>query len=378
MKQVKIISGFLIAFLFSGMLAQAADLPIYGVMGGIAVLSAFAHKPTLVALTAIDITELVAALGDYYRENRDLLFSEMLLDPDVTSMFNVYDNVIDELPMPNLEIGNIIKPGIDPTFSPTSNAISIGARILKVRDVKFDLLIVPKLLHKNWLAYSLRSRRGDGSRDIYEIPFEQFIMDYISKSARNQLYMQAMFKGSYNAAGTAPVATMTGFATLVTQLIAAEVAVAGSGIVPVTMADVTAANVITSVETLHDALGDAYKGMPTEMKVEPQIFDWYNRRYRLDFGANNDYGGMTRARRTIDGTMCDLVREPGLTGTGRMICSPKENFAYGCDTTGTATLEIQKFDRQIKILGDFKAGVQFQQIHDRGLVVNELVSDAIA
>lgn len=377
MKQVRIITGFLMAFLFSGMVANATELPFYGVMGGVAVLSTLMSKPAVAAFNSIDISDLVEALGDYYRENRDLLFSEMLLDPNVTDLFNVYDNVIDELPLPNVAITDIIKPGIDPAFNPTSNAIGFGARILKVRDVKFDLVIIPKLLHKNWLAYTLRQRRSDGSRDIFEIPFEAFIMNYISQNARNQLYLQAMFKGVYNGSGTTPVATMTGFATLVTQLIAAEDAEAGTGIVPVAMADVTANNVITSVELVHDGLGEAYKGVPTEMKVEPQIFDWYNRKYRTDYGANMDYGGMTRMRRRIDGTLCDIVREPGLTGTGRMICSPRENFAYGCDTTGTATLEIQKFDRSIKIMGDFKAGVEFQQIHDRVLSVNELASDGL-
>lgn len=362
---------------FSLAASQATGLPAWGIFGGTVLASLVVQKEKYALFTAIDTTELVQVLGDYYRENRDLMFSKMLLDPAVTSMFAVYDDVTDELPLPKLEVANIIKPGTNKAFQPTADALGFGARMLKVRDVKFDLQILPTELHKKWLGYRRTQRRSDGSHDIYEIPFEAFIMDYIIKSARNQLYLQAMYKGNYNAAGTTPAATMTGFAQLVTDLIAAEEAVAGTGIVPVDIPDFTAANVITNVEAVYDSLGEAYKGVPTEMKVEPNIFDWYNRKYRTDYGANNNYAGMDRGRINIDGTMCDLVREPGLSGTGRVMCSVKENFAYGCDTVSTATMEIQKNHRNIDILGDFKAGVQFVQIEPEILAVNELVSDGI-
>lgn len=371
MKQIKIISGLLFTMLFSVLVGGSVGIPAVALFGGIVLFSAFSVMPKGAFLTAINTTELVAALGDYYRENRDILVSETLLDPNVNEMFTVYDDVTDELPMPNLGITDIIKPGVVKTFVPTSNALEFGARILKVRDVKFDLLLVPTDLHKKWLGYKRTNRRADGSHDPYEILFEAFILDYISKAARSQLYLNAMFKGVYNAAGTAPVSTMTGFASLVTAEIAA------GNIVPVSIPNITAANVITSLEAVYDGLGEAYKAMPTQMKVEPSIFDWYNRQYRADYGPNNNYGGMDRLSLKLDGTLCDVVREPGLAGTGRVICSPLENFAYGCDTGATATLEIQKFDRSIKIMGDFKAGVQFAQIHDRALSVNELVSDGI-
>lgn len=319
--------------------------------------------------TAINTTELAAALGDYYRENRDIFITETLLDPNVNQMFTVYDNVTDELAMPSLEIDNIIKPGVVKTFTPTANALKFGARIGKVRDVKFDLLITPSDLHKKWLGYARTNRRADGSHDPHELLFERFILDYISKSARNQLYLQGMYKGVYNAAGTAPVDTMTGFASLVSAEIVAE------NVVPVETGAITSANVIASLEAVYDGLGEAYKNGPTQMKVEPTIFDWYNRKYRADFGSNQNYNGMGVQMLRLDGTNCDVVREPGLAGTGRVIASPLENFAFLCDTGSSATLEIQKFDRQIKVLGDFKAGAQFAQVHSRALSVNKIATD---
>jgi hypothetical protein len=202
------------------------------------------------------------------------------------------------------------------------------------------------------------------------MPFEQFILDYISQNARNQLYLNAMFKGVYNASGTTPASTMNGWASLVTSLVAA------GDITPVDSANISASNVIDVLELVHDGLDEAYKGVMTQMFVEPQVFDWYTRKYRTEYGANNDYEGMRRGRVLLDGTMCEVVREPGLSNTGRVICAPQENFAYGCDTGFSTTLEIQRFDRGLKILGDFKAGVEFMQLGG-AVSVNKLSTDVL-
>ena len=367
----KLIIGLLLACTFSLMVGAATGIPAVGIFLTIALLSAFTKREELALFTAIDIADLATACGDYYRENRDILIGELLLDPDITSKFTVYDNVTDELPLPKMGIGNIIKPGIVKTFVPTADALAFDARILKVRDVKFDLQLIPSVLHKQWLGYKRTARRSDGSHDPFELPFEAFIMMKISEAARSQLYLQAMFLGTYNAAGTTPGSTMTGINTLVTSL------VASTAIVPVSVtADPTATNVIDIVEQTYDGLGEAQKGVATEMKVSPTIFDWYNRRYRALHGPNANYSGMSMGRLAIDGTMCELVREPAMGTSLRMITGRKENIAYGCDTFASATMDIQKFDRTLKVLGDFKAGVQ---LHELGaeISVNELVSDGL-
>lgn len=376
MKNQKAIAGLILASFFSLAVGSATGIPVLGIFGAIVALSFFAKREELSFLTAIDTTELAAALGDYYRENRDIMVTKLLLDPAMSDKFGVYDNVTDELPLPNLAVSNIIKPGVVKTFAATEDALAFGARILKVRDIKYDLFITPTDLHKKWLAYNRTNRRTDGSHDPWEIPFEEFILNYIMGSAREQLYLSAIFNGTYNGAGTTPASTMTGFNTLVTSLIAAEEASAGTGIVPVTADDPTASNIITVVESVYDGLGEAYKNVPTQMFANPTLFNYYVRKYRTDFGANNDYEGMKVGRVTIDGTMCELVREPGLGTSNRLICGPKDNFAYGCDTAATATMDIQKFDRGLKILGDFKAGVQFNLI-EGALSVNELASDGL-
>lgn len=311
--------------------------------------------------SSIDISALAAALGAYHREHRDELVAEILLDEDFTSDLEVLDDITDELPLPNLALTDLIKPANPTTFAPTANALAFGARTLKVRGIKVDLQLIPQVMEKTWLGKMKKAN------DPWDMPFEAFIMDYINSKIKENLRLKAIYAGVYNAAGTTPATTMDGFLKLIADEITATT------IAPIVTGAITATNVVDKLELVYDGLGEAYKGVPTIMKVNPQIFDWYNRKYRLDFGPNQDYKGMERLRRPLDGTLCELVREPGLGSSQRTICSVKENFAYGVDTLNGYSMDVQKFDRTLKILIDFKAGVNFKEIHARALAVNDQV-----
>lgn len=310
-------------------------------------------------MSAIDISKLTAKLGDYCQEHRDELISEVLIDQSFESKFEIMDDVTDEVPLPSLGITDLIKPANPLTFEPTANALKFDARVLKVRGIKFDLQLVPQVLEKTWLG-KLKS-----SKDPMDLPFEAFIMSYIAQKAKENLHLKAIFKGVYNAAGSTPESTMSGFLKLITDLTTGV----GAPVTPVVTGIISAGNVIDSLEKVYDGLGEAYKSAPSQMFIAPQIYDWYNRAYRSAFGANSNYISFDRA--SLDGTNCTLVREPGLAGSQRIICSPKENFVLGVNTISGYNIDIQKENRTIKVLGDFKAGVELKEIHSRALSVND-------
>lgn len=368
MKKLLIVMGLSLTFFAGALIGQAAGFdPIVsgGVLAGASALK-FVMLPNQqlvggLMFTAIDLTALAAALGAYHQEHRDELVSELLLDEDFTADLNVMDDVTDELPLPSLALDDLTKPADPTTFSPTASSLNFSARILKVRGIKVDLLLIPQVLEKSWLGKMKKSN------DPMDMPFEKFIMNYINSKITSELRLKSVYKGIYNGAGTTPADTMTGFLKLIADEITA------TNITPVVTGAITSTNVVDKLEATYDALGEAYKGKPTIMKVNPQIFDWYNRKYRVDFGTNQDYKGMAKLRRPLDGTMCEIVREPGLGTSQRVIASPVENFVYGVDSASGYTLDVQKFDRSLKILIDLKAGVQFAQIHARALAVNDQV-----
>jgi hypothetical protein len=369
LKPIGIVLTFLVGVLIGSFTGNVITAFILGVL--LAGLSTYKNSKTYLeayklrglALDSLDITALATALGSYHREHRDELASEILLDEDFTADMEVMDDVTDEVPLPDLSLTNIVQPGVDKTFNPTANAIKFAARILKVRDCKVDLLLEPWKLEKTWLGKMKKAN------DPLDMPFEAFIFDYINSKIKEDMRLKAIYKGVYNAAGTGPADTMHGYLKIVADEITA------TNIAPVVTGAITSSNVVDKIELTHDALGEAYKNGASIMKCSPTIFAWYVRKYRLDFGGNTDYAGMPKNRRRvlIDGTNCELVAEPGFGTSQRLVSSRADNFVYGVDSTSGYNVDVQKFDRQLKVLIDFKAGVQFKQIHARGLAVNDQV-----
>jgi hypothetical protein len=366
LKVVGLILTFAVGFFLGGL---TGDVNVAFAAGsGFAALSAYRNfiiqevQAKGYALDSIDITALATALGNYHREHRDELAAEVLLDEDFTEGMEVLDDVTDEIPLPNIGITDIVQPGADKDFNPTEDALKFGARILKVRDCKVDLLLEPWLLEKTWLGKMKKAS------DPLDMPFEKFIFDYINSKIRENMRLKAIYKGVYNAAGTGPADTMNGFL----KILADEIT--GAKITPVVTGVITSSNVIDKVEATHDALGEVYKGVPTIMKCNSTIFTWYCRKYRLDFGSNTDYNGQPIKKRVqIDGTNCELVAEPGFGSSQRLVTTKADNFVYGTDSTSGYSVDIQKADRKLKVLIDFKSGVEFKEIHARGLAVNDQV-----
>ena len=311
-------------------------------------------SPGSVAFTAISITQLTAALGAYYRANKQILTTEMLLGSNIQQRYEVMDGVKDEMPLPFLEVADLVKPANDLEFQPTVNALKFDARILKVRNWKVDLLIVPNALEKTWLGQYYQK----GSAN-YKLPFEQFVMNYIIAKINENLRLQSTFRGVYNATGSTPLDVFNGWL----KLIADEIT--KGTITPVVTGVITQANVVDKLLSVYDGLGEAYKGVPTEMPVNATIFDWYTRKFapvlNTSLVATDSAASMKRALLNefpLSGTNCVLQREPGLGTSQRVHVTTKENRVYGCDSIGEENnIRAQEFERTIKLMVDAKSGV---------------------
>jgi hypothetical protein len=318
-----------------------------------------------------EITDVVDALGDYCRdENKDELLSSLMLDFVPEDGFTIMDDILDEYPLPNMEVGNMVKPGHNPAFQPTANSIKFGARILKVRDCKVDLLIVPKDLEKTYIGKYKRKRD-----DVMEIPFEEFIMDHIKGKIHEELRLFGLHRGVYNAAGSSAIDTFNGIDTLLKL----ERAIVGSPLVSTTTGVITEVNVIPSLLKVYDGLADPLKEVPTIMPVNPTIFDWAIRKYEPILNASliaADRASLeSKGRRQkflLPGTNCEVIREPG-KGTSQFIyCTEKANLFYGTNTGSPGNnIRVQEFDRQIKIMIDFKSGVEVGKIFGNNISINE-------
>lgn len=320
--------------------------------------------------TSISVTELNAALGDYCRENKVGIFEQLLFNDNFQDRYNVLDSITDETPLVTTTVSSVIKPADPETFTPTVDAVKFVPRILKVRGMKVDIKIVPQLLYKSWLSMG----RSAGRATATKLELEQFVINHIIGKAHEDLHLVSLFKGIYNAAGATPTDCMDGFLKLIADEITATNITTGKNNLVATGA-ITQANVIDKLELVHDKLAAKYKERPIEMKVSDQVFMFYQRAYRAEFGQNMDYKGMGdvfKRQLRLDGTNCTVIAEPGLGTSQRVICTPKDNMVIGTDLLSDKNqIETEKFERTLKFMMDFAMGVQFVRIDDGGFVVND-------
>jgi hypothetical protein len=314
---------------------------------------------------AINLDELNDALGEYYRENRNLIFKDMFFEPELDDRFDLLDGVTDEVPLNWMDVDFEVLPGHDKRdWSPQDDAILFGTEILKTRECKVDLEIIPSELHRTWLG----NKKKPGSK-LWDLPFEEYIFTSISQNAMEKMYLNAIHRGTYNAAGTTTAATMSGFLKLITD------AVTATKITPVTTGVISSSNVITNVEAMCDLIGNEYEGLKDwELKVSKDIFNMYWKKRRdLYPSLIQPYNGNTRLIDTlpIEGYNVTLVKDVGLGTSQRMILTPKRNMVVGFDAKSDVNkMEIQKNRRVLEVMLDFKYGAQFRRIKDGLLIVN--------
>jgi hypothetical protein len=376
MKTLKLVSSFLalaLIYLIGAAIgihngvdpvASGLTFSVIGVITGIV-------QPAGTMATAISTTGIVAALGAFFRANKDIIISDLYIGMDIADRFTIQEGVADELPLPKITMGNIVQPGNDSTFNPTANGINVGARILKTRNWKVDLTINPRALVKTWLGFT----KQPGTRQS-KIPLEQFMLEEIKKQIQHELRMSSLYRGVFNGAGTGAIDVCNGLLRLVADEITA------GNLTPIVTGAITSTNVVDRILQVYDAMDEAWKNAEDgQITVSSTIFDWYVRRLNPLFTANlvaTNEGGAIQRRRInevqLEGTNYMLKREPGMGTSQRIICTLKKNQHIGIDTMNDYNnFDFQVFNRDIKVLVDGTIGVQLAQADNRAIRVNDQV-----
>lgn len=331
-------------------------------------------------MSSVNLQALTDNLGEYHQEVKDILFTDLLLDLD-GSLNNtgivVMDNVVDEVPLPNLRVGNFLKPGDGPTnnnkasFAPTPNAIVFDNRMLKTYPVSGDLLIEPWKFERSWLSHNRRGRAL--YKDWTDIPYHEWIMREIIKSAKQQI-RYATWQAKRNVNGT-------GFMDICDGVLELRKKAIEDGVLPtVETGTITAGNVVESIEKVAKSLGDAYDEIEGFMPVSRTIYDWYVTASEAQFGRSvqlNEVVGEKGGQRSvyIRGTNVRLVKEPAVGASQVLTVYGEGNLHAGTDTLNDLNqMMFQLFERSIKVLIDFKWGLEFAQMHAtaRPVVTNDV------
>lgn len=307
---------------------------------------------------SLNLTELSSELTDYVLENKAPLFSKMVNGAMYDWMTPIAD-VTDNVPLVESLVSDILQPGGKTTFTPTENAVSFKNRFAQVRAAKADLQFTQaqlQQLRKSWIGLMAKSQAAGIAYDVYYIPFEAFLMGKVIERFNKNL-REAIIKGTYNAEGTGKLDVMDGLLTLITDDIASS---------RLPAANVFAGAAITESNAEDQVLGVAKKSLANEdyagadmvMLISP-INKW---NYEVDY--RNNHGALpynnTFAQGIIPGTNVVLFPVPELTGSNRLIVTPKENICLAYDDLNRAnSITVEREKRNIDLMIDVEIGMNY-------------------
>jgi hypothetical protein len=309
---------------------------------------------------SVDLTALTTNLGAYARENKNQLFADTLLgfnnlmeDTGVT----LWDDVQDEVPLPNLTTASVVRRGDYQNFSPTNNALIINNRMLKARPFKVDLRIYPQDFLRNWLALN-RPTKGTPT-EFQHIPFHEFLMQKILEQIQDELRL-ITYKGVFNGAGSTNIDVVDGFIRTIKNGITATT------VPTVALGNITQANVVGKLEELAFSLGDAYANKKAYLHVPRKIYEFYITADPTATGRHmmfNEVPAKTGADVYLRGTNVKLVRNIDLrygTTNSELFVTTENNLFIGTDTLNQLNgMEFEKEKRWINMMMDGVWGVNY-------------------
>lgn len=300
------------------------------------------------AAPAVDFSGLGPKIQSYtLREAETLLTTILITDQSFLDYMELYPDVTDQLALTQMFVSSVLQPGGKDTFDP-KGTVGFKNRIGQVRDCKIDYTLTPTMINAMWKSYLGRiakSKRGS----VYDVPFQQYIIDKLAEKAKEEMHLEAVFKGVYNHDKKQANRVFDGLLPLLSKagVLANSQIYAGSPI--------TQSNAIDQLEGLADKVPSHLINKDLVMLVEPSAAKFYNRDYRATFGTKQDYQGFEH--KLLDGTNITIVPEPGLADTGGMICTLRNNLVWmtGPLGGGPNSFIVEKSKRNVDIMADFQA-----------------------
>ena len=309
------------------------------------------------------------AFQAYVRQYSEQLFTKLFYGFKTGQLAMPFEGVKGELILSEVQIKDNLIRRWAKAFDPVAAAEFVPTT-LKTHLNKVDLSVVPQEYEASYLG--MMRQKGQNPRDW---PFEAYILDKILKKM-NQEMEYAFWQGD-EAASPASTdylrETFDGILKIVADAITATT------ITPVTTGAISSTNALAKFFDLWQQVGEAYKEGGTDFFCSYAIYDMYRKNYKTEYGANpietpviNNAGyEVNGLRYEYGGGNSFIIPTAGMTGSGRVIVTPRENLVYGVDDPSDVQFNFETNVRELQMWADFRMGVQLLQARDGIIVVND-------
>jgi len=295
----------------------------------------------------VDLSQLPDELKNYVQQYRSELLQQILIsDQSFLKYMGLIDEVTDEIVLTEMFVNSVLQPGNKDGFTP-KGGVGFKKRTGKVRPCKVDLTMKPTELTAMYKSYLGKIKSAAARNSVYDLLFEQEIFAAIQERVKQDLHLNAVYKGQLKSDGVNPGDTMDGLLFIIDRDINKDKNVFAGQVT-------TVANAIEQVEGVADLVPSHLAQQNLVAIVDPNVAKFYNRDYRTTFGGLNYNNGYEKVM--IDGTNTELISEPGLAGTNGIIITPRNNMVWLTNSLGKADgMTVEKSKRNIDIMMDFDA-----------------------
>jgi len=311
---------------------------------------------------SINRTEL-EAFRPYIEDHRDTIIEMVLRGAPSLRHFTPFSGVAGELVLEWADVQDIVKPWAA-AFTAAADLIDRTPVRIRSHFQKAEMQFTPKL---DLLTY--KGKREQTKQSAMEYPFARWAMEKMAEKIKTQQEFQQIWTGDAAVTPTTAGEMYNGLLTIIADDLAEVTPI----LTPITTGALTAGNIIAQVEQMDDAQNEEYRRADMAIFVSPETFRLYRRAYRLASGfhpMNPDTDQQDVIQ--LDGSSTQLISCPGMTGSDRMILTPKSNiyFAYN-DPTDDSVFEMEQDHRQLDVWCDFWSGVGFLVFDPRIVYVND-------
>jgi hypothetical protein len=303
---------------------------------------------------SLDFGAVPNDLKRHVRRNPEVLKQIFKDDRSFFNYVQLIPDVIDRVLLNRIKISRIAQPGGKNTFDPINDAIKPAPRYGYSKKCKLDLAFDEEDIETLWKSY-LGELENRNPQSIADLPYEAVFLELIFAQLKEDEHLEALYKGVRDDAGSDPADMFDGFIKLFKDDVTGGIIPASNIVVTPAF---TAANTVENLELFKTKVAERFWNRDMVMVMAPSKKEFYNQDYRATFGAlpyNTQY-----QKTTLDGTRWEIIGDEGLEGSNLVFLTLRYNLKYLTAGTGDMTrLDFQIFNREMKMLGDWRAGVNY-------------------
>ena len=304
---------------------------------------------------AIDITEVIAEYGAYYRKGSQAvkdIRTQIMQPKETDTLFALQPTESTRLEGGNAQIGAVLQ-AFQKQFTPMGNT-TFGARVIDLHPIKVDWEEYPDVIEQSWLGFL-----ASNNLDRKDWPIVRYILEKLVIPAMDRDWEGAIFsavKGTVVAGTPLPISqAFNGIKKILNTHIA------DGETTPVTLGAVP-----TDPEAFVDYVEAFYKGIPEIVRpylgplamsktLETRFREGMRKKYNVNYAQATDLAKIIDTNMTVRGFASH-------SGSGKIWTTIQGNAVLGVKKPANEGIfRVENVDRLVKAFTDFYKGIGFWQ-----------------